>query len=224
MSIIGYSVALSTQIKAFKLSSLLPEDHPMRINFESYQEKFNDEMIIFALLEKKQGRMTLEEMKLHSDLFEARLKNLPVIESVNTIGNSEYSTYRNRAVKLKLFFKEGVLTKGGEAALQEDHWKEKFISENGQFLLFIVEINQRYKDVSEKEYIHHIIKQTDQIVLEHDQFQYYWLGAKIAKFAFWKEILRTQKIVTPLLLFFMVIILFFMVIILGYLFQILRPF
>ena len=56
------------KIKPFQVQNLLPKDHPLRIEYNAYNEQYDDENKVFVLLKKERKYLSNEIYQLLSIL------------------------------------------------------------------------------------------------------------------------------------------------------------
>tara|TARA_Y100000590_G_scaffold323369_1_gene366385 strand:- start:109192 stop:111432 length:2241 start_codon:yes stop_codon:yes gene_type:complete len=209
IAIVLFSFYLAGQTVPFKITSLLREGHPVRIEYEEYERNYDDEKFVWLILEKSDP-FTENEMSKYGRMVRTFYSGMGGIESVEGIENAEYISFENNYFRLKPFMKDKRLSSEGRAALKDEFWKKSLINKDGTSLLFGITLTPDVKEKKEKEVLKRIVESKGEWEENFPNLKAHFIGTKVGKYYFLKEMIENQKKVTPLLFLFLGFLIWFL--------------
>ncbi len=209
IAIVLFSFYLAGQTVPFKITSLLREGHPVRLDYEEYERNYDDEKFVWLILEKEDP-FTETEMSKFGRMVRTFYSKMGGVESVEGIENAEYISFSDDYFRLKPFMVEKKLSPGGLSALQDQFWKKSLINEKGTALLFGINLTSEVKGKREKEVLENIVESKKEWEQNFPFLKAHFIGTKVGKYYFLKEMIKNQMTVTPLLFLFLGFLIWFL--------------
>jgi len=209
MAIVLFSFYLASQTVPFKITSLLREGHPVRVEYEEYEKNYDDEKFVWLILEKSDP-FTESEMSKFGRMVRTFYSRMGGVESVEGIENAEFISFENDYFRLKPFMKDKRLSEEGKLALRDDFWKKNLINKDGTSLLFGITLTSDVKEKREKEVLKKIVDSKKEWEENFPFLKAHFIGTKVGKYYFLKEMIENQKMVTPLLFLFLGFLIWFL--------------
>lgn len=197
------------KIKPFEVQKLLEENHPLRISYEDFNQKYNDENKVFILIENK-TEFTANSANDFLDKINQQLHLSNQFQSYTTALNAKYISYDEKGFQLIPFIKDGTWNKGAEEKLAEDFWKNSIISVDKKSLLAVVTLSSKMPRKNRYQAIDRILRIFNYEAHLHPGIDTYFLGTEVANYWFTKEMIKNQVLITPLLMLLICVFFWFM--------------
>lgn len=209
-----YSVGqLMGESLPFKITSLLGKDHPVRLEYQQFQAKFNEANRFLMAVEKKDlSAFQSEETYQISQEVEILLERIHGVKKVSTPKNAEFLIKNSRQYYFSpIFDKKSKLIKA-EALLdlKRPFFEGSLFSSDRKYFLINVELKKNVKDKLEKTTLSEVFQLLDDYKSEYKKINIHLIGPKIAEYHFLQDMLRNQNIITPLLLLLLAIFIYFL--------------
>ncbi len=210
LCVVGVFVLCAIQvqkIKPFQVQNLLPKDHPLRIEYNAYNEQYDDENKVFVLLKKERKYLSNEIYQLLS-VLENEFKFYGGLSSFGNLKSAKYFTFDDQRFSLVSFLEKGDWTKRAKEKLTTDFWKNTLISDDGKSLLLTFTITKSLERKERVPLVKKIMKNIDEVI-EGTGIASYYLGTEVANYWFTKEMIKNQILISPVLMLLMGIFFYF---------------
>ncbi len=198
----------------FKIETLLPTHHPIRLNYIKYKNNYN--IYINYLLVESRTSLYDSPHLIPLDLrVNEILSKVPGIDSVTSLTGSHQLSIENGRVKLLPFHSEGRLTSNAFKLLQQDpYWRNKLISQDGKVLIFSIwftpdGVDGHMSPNGKKNLVSNLFSLKETLEAEFPQMKYHLFGQDLAGSYYLQEIMRAQNIIIPILVILMGVLFFF---------------
>jgi predicted RND superfamily exporter protein len=129
-------------VKPFEIQKLLPENHPVRIKYNQFNQQYDDENKVFVLFKSKQSLKPEEIGSLFSKI-NRHFKFYKGITSQSNISNVKYFLYDKKGFQLKPFLKKNEWTKDALQKLQSPFWTKTLISDDHKSVLATLTLSSK---------------------------------------------------------------------------------
>ncbi|OFZ39288.1 MAG: hypothetical protein A2504_07965 [Bdellovibrionales bacterium RIFOXYD12_FULL_39_22] len=200
--VVGGALYIASFRLPFKMTDLLQEGHPIRVNYEKYDKIFGNERAFSILMEQSESGSSnllplLDTLKKVNKL----LGNNRDIETLFSIKNAEYLKVKGNFVQMGPFLgNDGIISPVAQSQLETDFWKYRLISPDGRHLLITSFFKKEVMGKNERTAVANLIKQVGHLHEQIPGWNFHLLGTKIAEYYIFEDAMRTQKTITPLLL------------------------
>lgn len=209
LAIVFLSLFLASQTVPFKITSLLREGHPVRVEYEKYEKNYDDERFVWLTLERDYP-FTENEMDKYGRLVRTFYSGIRGVLSVEGIENAEYISFENDYFQLRPFLVNKRISQAGKESLQDSFWKKTLVSDNQKALLFGITLTDEVTGLKEKEVLKKIVESKKEWEQEYPELKAHFIGTKVGKYHFLKEMIKNQVTVTPLLFLFLGFLIWFL--------------
>lgn len=207
--VVGLSLFLAGQTVPFKITSLLREGHPVRVEYEAYEKNYDDERFVWLLLEQD-SPYTEREIEKLGRLVRVFYDGFRGVQSVEGLENAEYISFKNDYFRLRPFMVNKELTPEGKTALKDEFWKKTLINETGNALLFGISLTKDVTGLLEKDVMKNLVESKSQWEEKFPNLKAHFIGTKVGKYYFLREMTKNQMTVTPLLFLFLGVLIWFL--------------
>ncbi|MBT3586005.1 MAG: MMPL family transporter [Halobacteriovoraceae bacterium] len=226
--IILLSVYLSTKTHPHKVTYLLRADHPVRLAYEKYEKKYNDENDLYLLVVKEKSVFTAGEISSLGREIRREFGNYRGVKSVTSFENAEYMTFSKNTFSMQGFIADKKWREEGQKQLEYPHWYHTFSDGEKDNFLISVRLTDIVSGKLEKKLLTELFSYIDKLRSQNENIQFHFLGTKAVKYHFLQEMIRNQQVITPLLMLllaaliyllfksFYVLFWFFFVMFIGY--------
>ena len=194
------SFANLNKVVPFDIKSLLPEKHPVRIEYENYLKAFNDENQVVLQLRAKNSTFSESEVFQLSEQIIGYLKKDPRVDKVLGPSNIFFFRVENDKLKTVKFFEAGRLSDRGLTELKKPFWKNSFLTENRDSFLVSFGLKKTLRPGEVKSFITDLSGFVVGLNF-NDSFDYGLTGAKVVSQALLKEMITMHVVIAPILLF-----------------------
>lgn len=198
--LVGFCVMRLGNIKPYQVQKLLRENHPIRVSYEEFNKKYNDEDKIYILL-SKDSFFSPDESKTILDKISQSFRRTRGINSLTHLANSKFIKYSNNTFKLHLFLNRDSYQQGAKEKLHSKFWENNLISKDEKNLLITVTLSSRIDRKKRVPLVKLIINRTDSIIKNYPGIKSTYIGTEVANYWFTHEMVRNAAQITPLLFF-----------------------
>lgn len=195
-------------IKPFEVQKLLPEDHPQRILYEAFNEKYDDENKVFLLLKSKKV-FTPKILNSVLSQIESNLKFTKGINSQGSLKNAKYIKYNGKKFSLIPFIKNHEWSEYAKSKLQTPFWKNTLISKDLRSTLITFSLSSKLERNQRVPLVKKVLEQINEVIHQHQNLKIFYIGTEVANYWFTVEMVKNQTIITPLI--FLIIGAFFFI-------------
>ena len=103
--LIGFCILRLGNIKPYQVQKLLREGHPIRVSYENFNKKYNDEDKVYVLI-KNSKKFEFDYVENLLNRISQVLKRTPGANSYSHLGNAKFINYANNTFKLEPFIKK----------------------------------------------------------------------------------------------------------------------
>lgn len=203
------TVGWVSRVIPFELQSLLSSDHPVRVAYEKYLEKYDDGKSAFILVRSRAGVLETREIDQVSRKIGGFLKAQDGIVDVVAPHNAKYFSYSDY-FHLRPFLREGQIPAEAREKLKTELWSKMVLSEDGKSFLVRFSFTSELPRKREFPLIQEMNQYARVVESEHPGVQIHSLGTKVASAAFLGEMGYQMKVITPALLILLGIFFFFL--------------
>ncbi len=196
--LISFCILRLGNIKPYQVQKLLREGHPIRVSYEEFNKKYNDEDKVYILI-KNNKKFEFSYVENLLNRISQVLKRTPGVNSYSHLGNAKFINYANNTFKLESFIKNGNLSKGSQNRLETDFWSNHLISEDGTTLLITVTLSSKIDRKKRVPLIKKIIQKIESITSKNNELKANFIGTEVANYWFTHEMIRNAAQITPLL-------------------------
>ncbi len=196
-AIVSSSVYFSQRALPFKIESLLDENSRLRETYLSHQRNFNDENTIVLAVEKS-GPFSDEDIMVIGRQLNHAFSGVYGVSKVNFLSNAEYLDYTQKSVKLRPFFSGESLSPKAQEILKTKLYGKRFLTEDRRFLMGTILLSKKLEGAKETAAVDSLLK----IAREFKNgagLDIHFLGHKVAKYYYLKEMINNQKFISPLI-------------------------
>ena len=189
-------------IKPFQVQNLLPQSHPIRLKYEDFNKKYDDENKVFLLLKSPQSISDNTSSLVLGDI-EHHFKFFKGVNAHSSLSTAKFFTFDKNGFQLIPFInKNAQVDRLAQEKLDSQFWRQSLRSIDKRSLLVSLTISSKLERSKRVPLIKDIIRDVNQIVSSYPKIQTYYLGTEVANYWFTLEMLKNQTVITPLLMFF----------------------
>lgn len=184
-------VKILTQLKPGKFEELLPEGNAVKANYQLFQKEFDVQDKIYLLVRKNARFFSVAEISEVNRQVKDGVRFFPEILKVETLNDRKVVALKDN---------DFLIRKTDEEARRHfDFWQELHISQSEQALLVVVTL-KKLTNADQNNFMQKILEKN---LLEESEYQTYWVGTLVSNYFFFKEQVRLQTILCPLILLVM---------------------
>ncbi|OFZ23161.1 MAG: hypothetical protein A2202_08565 [Bdellovibrionales bacterium RIFOXYA1_FULL_36_14] len=192
-------VNLLKNIAPFEIQKLLPKDHHVRLAYEDYAKKYNDENQIFLLLSKDRP-MKGEEIAKVADSLGRVIRYTKPPTDVLSIGNAKYVKFEDGGFYLEKFIQDSQISLEAREKLKTKVWNKTLVNADFSTLIFTFQLDSRLKEKERVPYVKTIINKVKKWNEKIGDYDLHFIGTEVANYHFTQEMIKNQTIITPILL------------------------
>jgi len=192
-------VNLLKNIAPFEIQKLLPKDHHVRLAYEDYAKKYNDENQIFLLLSKDRP-MKGEEIAKVADSLGRVIRYTKPPTDVLSIGNAKYVKFEDGGFYLEKFIQDSQISLEAREKLKTKVWNKTLVNADFSTLIFTFQLDSRLKEKERVPYVKTIINKVKKWNEKNGDYDLHFIGTEVANYHFTQEMIKNQTIITPILL------------------------
>lgn len=192
------------KIKPFEVQKLLPEDHPIRLEYDIFSKSYNDENKIFVLF-KNTEQFTPEKLKKLFNPLNKTFSLMREVSSFSNISNAKYISFDENGFQLKPFIHKNNFSQESLLKLKTDFWSNSLISSDFKSALSVITLSSKIDKKERVPFVERLKSIVEDNNKNFNSITSDLLGTEVANFWFTKEMLKNQKVITPLLMFFIAI-------------------
>lgn len=185
------------KVKPFEVQKLLPENHPLRIDYDKFSKSYDDENKVFILF-KNNTKFTPSTL---TDLFTPLNKHFSLMKEISyfsNITNAKYIHFDKNGYQLQPFLKNKEIQTKAILKLETDFWSNSLISTDKKSALASITLSSKIDKKKRVPTVESIIKTVKSNLPSH--INAYFIGTEVANYWFTKEMIKNQTIITPLLM------------------------
>jgi uncharacterized protein len=206
---ISLSIFFVKDIKPFKITSLLDKNHPIRRKFENYSKYFSDERRAFYIVESL-PKTPIKDTLDFIQLVKINFKHSLGVKKISTIHDWEYFDFNDNYLSLRPFITNGDFSPKSIQKLNEGPYKDQILNSNKTHFLNSLEFKENITGKKEIYAIDEILTISAKLKSEYPAFKIHFMGTKIGKYHFLKEMINNQKIIMPILIIALAILVFYL--------------
>src|SRR3989339_351959 len=202
LAIISTTAILLSKINPFQIQNLLPKNHPVRLQYEDYSKKFNDENQIYILVKKSNGPFSSSELLATVKEFGKKIKFTANAVGDQSLYNAKYVIYNSHYQRFEMnsFLDNIGITAEGQAQLESKFWSKTLIDEAHQSFVISLMIKSTLSPKEKVPFVANLMKRLAPLQKQWANLEVHYLGTEVANYHFTREMVRNQTIITPLIL------------------------
>ncbi len=191
---------VKTHLQPFTIANYLAPEHPARLAYERYREHYDDECYAYLLFES-QSPLALETDFSFMDFNIASwVENVPGVEAVQALSRIQYLNDPMGEEPMASFFPRGRLSEEGSQLLRGDPlFGQTLLAEDREAWLMGITFHQSLEGKSEQLALRELFAVVERVESQFPQLSVHALGGKVAKYHFVREVIRSQRLLNPLL-------------------------
>lgn len=189
-----------THLQPFTIASYLAADHPARKAYEGYREHYDDERFAYLLFEAQEPLLGGRDLFPLDSTIASWVEEVPGIESIQALSRIQYLDDPMAEDPMMSFFTRGVLSAEGDQLLRHDPlFGRTFLSGDQKAWLMGITFLPSLEGPGEQSALREIFAIVERVESQFPPLRVHALGGKVAKYHFVREVIRSQRLLNPLL-------------------------